>query len=180
MDIEHLKYPLGRFKAVQFNQDLKNDSIKSISTFPSLIRDVVRNLDESQLDTEYRPGGWTVRQVVHHCADSHMNAFIRFKLALTESQPTIKGYNEAEWAKMSDYLMPIVPSLELIKLIHNRWINVLENMDDNDFDRTYYHSEYKSTSALKEVLQLYAWHSNHHLAHIVNLIKREGWDHSTI
>lgn len=176
IDIEFLKYPIGRFKIPELVS--KNDILEAIAiikAFPAHIFTAVGPLSVPQLDTPYRPGGWTVRQLIHHCADSHMNAFIRFKLALTEVNPTIKPYEEALWANLADAAMPIESSLAIIKAIHLKWGLILDSMKSEDFKKTYFHPEKKRCQELEEITLLYAWHSQHHLAHIQHLILRENW-----
>jgi hypothetical protein len=175
MNIEELKYPIGKFRPVAFTPLVQENVIATIKAFPEKLDVATKNLNDTQLNITYRPDGWSIRQVIHHCADSHMNAFIRFKLALTENNPTIKPYNEAEWAKMNDYNLTIHPSIQLLYSLHSRWIAVLGSMTPEEYNRSYFHPENKSTSTLSNVLQLYSWHSEHHLAHITNLVKREGW-----
>ncbi|TNF40156.1 MAG: putative metal-dependent hydrolase [Cytophagales bacterium] len=176
IDIEFLKYPVGKFQIPEIisSQDLE-EAKSVIRSFPSNLFTAVSPLSGAQLDTPYRPGGWTVRQVVHHCADSHMNAFIRFKLALTESQPTVKPYDEGAWANLADYSLPVEGSLQLIRIIHSKWIVLLDSMEESDFQKTYFHPESKKIQKLEEVTLMYAWHSSHHLAHIQHLSIRENW-----
>jgi hypothetical protein len=172
-DIEFLKYPIGKF---QLTESLDSSSVKYaidvIRNFPQLIFSVVSPLSIQELDTPYRPGGWTVRQLIHHCADSHINAYIRFKLALTEENPVIKPYDEAAWANLQDAKLPIESSLQIIKAVHLKWTVLLESMKPEDFERTYYHPEKKKSQNLAEVTQLYSWHSQHHFAHVQHLILR--------
>lgn len=176
IDIEFLKYPIGKFqKPAAISYDLIQDAIALIKSFPAHIFTAVSPLSVVQLDTPYRPGGWTVRQLVHHCADSHMNAFIRFKLALTEENPTIKPYDEAAWAKLADADLPIESSLNIIKAMHLKWGVVLDSMKDGDFKKKYFHPEKKQSQELAEIVLLYAWHSQHHLSHVQHLILREKW-----
>ncbi|GAA0877419.1 bacillithiol transferase BstA [Algoriphagus jejuensis] len=176
IDIEFLKYPIGRFqKPETITLDLIQDAIATIKSFPANIFTAVNLLTIAQLDTPYRPGGWTIRQLVHHCADSHMNAFIRFKLALTEENPTIKPYEEALWAMLADYELPIEPSLTIIKAMHLKWGLVLDTMRTEDFSKTYFHPEKKYSQELAEITLMYAWHSQHHLAHVQHLVLREKW-----
>lgn len=173
IDIEFLKYPIGKFKLPESIDSASiRDAIETLKCFPSLIFTAVSPLSPEQLDTPYRPGGWTVRQLIHHCADSHMNAFVRFKLALTEKNPTIKAYDEAAWAEMSDYELSVETALGLIKGIHAKWTSILENMEDADFSRTYFHPEKQRSQPLSEVTLMYAWHSEHHLAHVQHLVLR--------
>ncbi|NVK50094.1 MAG: putative metal-dependent hydrolase [Cyclobacteriaceae bacterium] len=172
-DIEFLKYPIGRFSMPE-NPDIQKAKTQ-IKKLPKNIESAVFNLSEEQLDTPYRPGGWTIRQLIHHLADSHMNAFIRFKLALTEENPTIKPYDEAAWARLSDSKLEIAPSLAILVSLHQKWFVLMENMSDQDFSRTYFHPESGQKQSLFEVTHLYAWHGQHHLAHIQHLALRENW-----
>lgn len=175
-DIEFLKYPIGKFALPNPpTEDTLREAIETIQTLPNLLEEAVTTLDDSKLDTPYRPGGWTVRQVVHHLADSHMNAFIRFKLALTEDNPTIKPYDEAAWAGLPDSQLSILPSLEIVKCTHFKWSYLLENMTKADFNRTYFHPENKNSPKLADVTHMYSWHGVHHLAHIQHLALRQNW-----
>jgi uncharacterized damage-inducible protein DinB len=150
--------------------------IAAIAETPGLLRGAVRGLSPDQLGTPYRPGGWTVKQVVHHVPDSHLNAYTRFKLALTEDEPTIKPYNEAAWAELPDSRkVPIDVSLDLLDALHLRWVAVLRSMDPADFNRTLRHPEHGKIFTLRQMLGLYAWHGRHHVAHVTSLKKREGW-----
>lgn len=176
IDIEFLKYPIGKFKLPEtLTSESIPEAIATIKAFPAHIFTAVSPLSVAQLDTPYRPGGWTVRQLVNHCADSHMNAFIRFKLALTEENPTIKPYDEAAWAKMPDAELPIESSLVILKAVHFKWGLILDSMNTEDFKKTYFHPEKKRSQNLEEITLLYAWHSQHHLAHIQHLVLRESW-----
>jgi hypothetical protein len=139
------------------------------------MREAVDGLTESQLDTPYRPGGWTVRQVVHHVADSHMNAYMRLKLALTEESPIIKPYDENSWSTLADMRLPIGISLSLLDALHARWTAVYAGMQAEQFARTFYHPEMRETQTLDRQLVVYSWHSRHHVAHITALRQREGW-----
>ena len=132
-------------------------------------------MSEQQLLTPYRDGGWTIAQVVHHLADSHLNSYIRFKLALTEDNPTIKPYDEAAWAMLADSRMPIDSSLQLLESVHARWVTLLRSMKEADFARTYVHPEHGKTFTLWGVLGMYAWHGRHHTAHVTSLRSRMGW-----
>ncbi len=149
--------------------------IEKIAAAPAKFREAVRGLDDSQLDTPYRPEGWTVRQVIHHVADSHMNSYIRFRLALTEAAPAVNGYNEKELAKLHDsQTMPVEPSVQLLDGLHRRWVDMLRSMTGADFERAFRHSEH-GLIRLDSNLALYAWHSQHHAAHITGLRERMGW-----
>jgi uncharacterized damage-inducible protein DinB len=170
-----MKYPIGKF---QFNGEITNsvtkDWINEIEDLPRLLRDAVKDLDNEQLDTPYRSGGWTVRQVIHHLADSHMNAYVRFKLALTEEKPVIKPYDETKWAKLSDYKLPIDISLSLLEALHKRWTNLLRSLSPADMEKTFIHPDSGGVSVSKNI-GIYAWHGQHHLAHITSLCNRKGW-----
>lgn len=169
------RYPIGRFTPSETvtPEDLRY-AILTISEMPEQLREAVRSLDESQLDTPYREGGWTVRQVVHHLADSHMAAFHRLCRALTEDQPTIQGYKEGAFAELPDHKMPIEWSLELLEGVHARWVALLNSMDASQWQRTWNHSE-RGIQRLDGVALLYAWHSHHHVAHITHLRAQRGW-----
>jgi uncharacterized damage-inducible protein DinB len=171
-----LSFPIGRFQRPDSLTDAqRRAAIETIAETPKRFRAAVSGLDDRQLDTPYRPDGWTVRQVVHHVPDSHLNAFVRFKLALTEDHPTIKPYNEAEWAKLEDARStPIETSLSLLDHLHDRWVRVLRAMKPNDFARTLRHPE-NGDMNLDQLLALYAWHGPHHTAHVTNLRTRHGW-----
>jgi hypothetical protein len=173
IDIEYLKYPIGRFNLPkEVTSESIREAISVIKTFPANFFSAVSPLSLTQLDTPYRPGGWTVRQLVHHCADSHMNAFFRFKLALTEENPTIKPYDEAAWANLPDAALPIESSLAILKAVHFKWGIILDAMRPEDFKKTYFHPEKQRSQRLEEVTLLYAWHSQHHLAHVQHLVLR--------
>ncbi|AZB41471.1 putative metal-dependent hydrolase [Bacillus sp. FJAT-42376] len=164
------KYPIGPFQheGVITNEQVEK-WIAQIEELPGLLRQAVGHLTDQQLDTPYRPGGWTVRQVVHHLADSHMNAFIRFKLAMTEERPLIKPYNEGAWARLSDSRLPVEPSLQLIEALHIRLVNVLRSLTHSDRKRVFVHPDSGEVS-LGRNIGLYAWHGRHHLAHIKSAI----------
>ena len=150
--------------------------IDEIEATPRKLRDAVAHLDDSQLDTRYRPGGWTVRQVVHHLADSHMNSYVRFRLAMTEDRPTIRPYNEAAWAELPDARQaPVESSLELLDALHSRWVQLARTFDRSDFARTFIHPEMDAAIRLDEALSSYAWHGRHHCAHITTLRQRQAW-----
>lgn len=167
MDLQKLKFPIGEFSPLEnYTMEQLNTYINDIEILPSQLRAEIEGLNDSVLDTPYRPEGWTVRQVVHHIPDSHMNAFIRFKLTLTEDNSIIRPYYEDRWANLSDAKMPPEVSLSLTETVHARWVNILMNMKQEDFERTYTHPEYKKVFTLKEALHMYSWHGKHHLAHI--------------
>ncbi len=167
MDIEHLKYPIGRFHDPdRIGEEEIQQSITYLEEFPLLLRKKVETLSRQQLDMHYRPGGWKIKEVVHHIADSHMNALIRFKLALTEENPTIKPYMEGLWTSLADYQLPVLSSLQMIELIHSKWSTILKGMNEEAFERTYFHPESNMNISLKRACLEYAWHSKHHLAHI--------------
>lgn len=171
-----LRYPIGKFeKPTTIGAQNLSDWMDTIAVFPAHIAKEVLPLSDEQLDTPYREGGWTVRQVVHHCADSHMNAVMRFKLALTEPNPIVKPYEEALWAQLPDSKIPVAPSLGIIKGLHERWSVLLRALDKDDLKRTYIHPEHGRPIPLDEVVGMYAWHCVHHLAHITTLKKNRGW-----
>lgn len=166
--MQNLQYPIGKFSApTEFSRELIDSYIAIIKSFPEKITAATKNLSAQQLNTPYRPEGWTVMQVVNHCADSHMNSIIRLKLALTEEKPTVKGYNESEWAKLADSInFPIDASLKIIEGVHARWIAILNSMSDADFHKSFIHPFSGKEISLFVNTALYAWHCEHHLAHI--------------
>lgn len=167
------QYPIGKFvRPIAFDQESAVKQIEVIRDFPQALSMAAQSLSQMQLNMSYRPGGWTARQVIHHCADSHMNSFIRFKLALTEDNPTIKPYLEAAWAEMVDYShADIAFSLQILHGVHARWTMLLANMNSADFHKTVFHPQQNATMPLFVLLSLYAWHSEHHLAHIRLILK---------
>ena len=171
-----LRYPIGRFDwSTKPDPALRPEHIALIAGAGKRYRDAVRRLDDAQLDTPYRPEGWTVRQVIHHVPDSHMNCFIRFRLALTEDEPTVKPYDEGKWAELADSrTAPVEVSLQLLENVHTRWVYMMERMSDADFARTFRHPEVGLLS-LDTALAGYAWHVRHHAAHITGLRERMGW-----
>jgi hypothetical protein len=177
MTIEQLKYPIGRFeKPAAITKDIFKKWIADISTFPSRLTAEVNRLTDEQLDTPYRPEGWSIRQVIHHCADSHMNSLMRLKLALTEEEPTIKPYHEAGWAELADSKnMSITSSLKMIEGIHERWVILLNNLTEEELGKIFIHPAQGRKFRLDENTGLYAWHCNHHLAHITETKKRNNW-----
>lgn len=177
MSTDKLKYPIGPFIVPKkISTAMLRSSMDTIEDFPYEIEKVIEGLTDKQLDTVYRPGGWTIRQVIHHLADSHMNAYIRFKLALTENTPIVKPYLQDYWAMLPDgKKLPVEISIQLLKGVHTRWMYMLHLMPLNEFDRSFYHPEKHRTVSIKEALLSYAWHGAHHLAHIIELKKRKGW-----
>lgn len=171
-----LRYPTGRLQLPeQFDAAWRRAAIDVIAQTPARLAAAVAGWDEARLGTPYRPGGWTVRQLVHHVADSHVNAYVRFKLALTESSPTIKAYDEAAWAELEDTRrVPVDVSLTLLASVHARWVALLQSMTEADFQRTLVHPE-NGVRSLDQMLATYAWHGPHHLAHVTRLAEREGW-----
>jgi uncharacterized damage-inducible protein DinB len=161
------RYPIGQFEAPEhISAEDRSRYIEIVASAPGRLREAVSGLSPGQLDTPYRRGGWTIRQVVHHVPDSHMNMYIRFKCALTETDPAIKPYDEAAWARLSDSVeTPIEVSLTMLDCLHRRWVVLMRGMPEQDWKRRYIHPE-SGTMPLDRVLALYAWHSNHHIAHI--------------
>jgi uncharacterized damage-inducible protein DinB len=174
-ELDALRYPIGRFKPPSAHSaETRREHLHTLQSLPERLRAAVSGLSDAQVDTPYRDGGWTVRQLVHHLADSHANSYIRFKLALTEDWPTIKPYDEAAWARLADSRLAIDGSLVFLETLHARWAALIESFTDVDFERGYSHPE-KGRQNLAEALALYAWHSRHHVAHITCLRQREGW-----
>ena len=171
-----LQYPIGKLeRKTQLTEEERKTLIQHIAETPSLLRKAVTGLTDGQLDTEYRPGGWTVRQVVHHVPDSHMNAYIRVKLALTESQPPVKPYNEKLWAELFDVkAAPIESSLKLLESLHDRWVLLLRSLVPGDFARTLMHPE-QGVITIDSIVNIYGWHGRHHVAHITSLRDRMRW-----
>ena len=179
---QHLSYPIGLEEESDVYYDMYGDVLKfkllsDIKMLPAMLEFAIQNLNADQLDTPYRPGGWTVHQLIHHIADSHINAYIRFKLALTENNPVIKPYDQEAWALLSDTKnLPINISLTLLHALHTRWYQLMYDMTEEQWQRTIYHPERKKTLALWELLKSYSWHSLHHTAHITKLRERMNWD----
>jgi uncharacterized damage-inducible protein DinB len=170
------RYPVGKFiYSGPPSEEQRSQLIGAIEQAPQDLRAAVHDLSAQQLDTPYRDGGWTVRQVAHHVPDSHMNAYIRFKLALTEDEPTIKPYEEDRWAKLTDtQATPVEVSLVLLDSLHDRWVRLLRSLTAEDWKRTFRHPE-MGTMPLEKSLGLYAWHGKHHVAHVTELRKKMGW-----
>ncbi len=171
-----LRYPIGKFHFDgPLSEEQKKTLLNEIAGAPANVRAAVRGLSEAQFETPYRPGGWTVRQVVHHVPDSHLNSYVRFKLALTEEEPTIKPYAEDRWAELADTKStPIEVSLTLLDSLHDRWVRLLGSLTPEQWKRTFRHPDLGSMT-LEKTLALYAWHGRHHVAHITALRQREGW-----
>jgi len=172
-----LRYPIGPFKfeGTPTDEEVRR-AIGEISEAPANLRAAVEGLTPQKLDTRYRPGGWTVRQVLHHVPDSHLNSYCRFKLALTEDEPTIKPYHEDRWAELKDsQATPVEVSLALLESLHQRWVTLLKSLEPADFNRTFRHPELGLVT-LAQNAYLYAWHGRHHVAHITSLRERMGWD----
>lgn len=176
MNLEKLKYPIGRYQvADNINKTSIDNWIKEIESLPQRLTDAVKGLKLDQLRTPYRPDGWTVQQVVHHIADSHMNSYIRFKLALTEDNPMIKPYDEKLWAELPDSkLTDVSVSLDLIKALHKRWAILLKQLSKEELDKEFLHPE-SGMKKLNETICHYAWHGMHHLAQITSLKQRMNW-----
>jgi uncharacterized damage-inducible protein DinB len=170
------RYPVGKYEEpAKVTPELRARAIQEIAATPEKLRAAVKGLNDAQLDTPYREGGWTVRQVVHHVADSHMNSYVRFRLALTETEPTIKPYEESAWAKLEDAAYaPIEVSLRLLEPLHERWVRLLRSLKPEDFSRTFRHPEHGART-IDWMLFLYEWHGKHHTAHITELRKQKGW-----
>jgi len=175
-DLDELRFPIGHFKPPATSMaGIRAAHIQTLRLLPERLAAAVNGLSDSQLDTPYREGGWTVRQVVHHVADSHANSYVRFKLALTEDWPTIKAYDEAAWAELADSrTLPVDVSLTMIAALHRRWVSLLESLTDEDFQRGYNHPA-MGRQNLATGLAMYDWHSRHHTAHITSLRARQGW-----
>ena len=175
MTTSDLRYPIGRrIPKTEHTPATRTAALAIIVDTPAKLRAAVKGLSDSQLDTPYRPGGWTVRQLVHHVADSHMNAYIRTRLALTEDNPPVKPYDEAKWAELADKSLPIEPSLNIVDAVHLRWTTLLKAMAPEDFSRTMFHPEHGKIS-IDALMEIYAWHGPHHTAHVTELRKREGF-----
>jgi hypothetical protein len=174
--MEDLSYPIGKYVPQPFSDDLLKERLIAIMFLPKELENTIEDLDEYQIETPYRPDGWTVKQLVHHIADSHMNAFIRFKLGLTEDNPTIKPYLQDAWANLNDSkIVPINVSITLVHALHVRWGALLNGITSVDLERTVFHPEQKKEITLWHMLGVYAWHGKHHVAHIAALIERMKW-----
>lgn len=172
---DDLRYPIGRFDATApITLPMRAQAVSAIAKLSAEMQAAVAGLSDEQLDTPYRPGGWTVRQVVHHVVDSHVNAYIRTKVCLTENEPTIKPYDQDSWALLPDSRLPVIVSLSMLDGVHARWTALWNSMAPEQFGRVFRHPEIGPVT-LDGQLQMYAWHSRHHVAHITALRQREGW-----
>jgi hypothetical protein len=176
-EIEALAYPIGKFEMpLEYDEMQISKWIERIEVSPKWYDTAIENLDEAQLLTPYRPGGWTVMQVIHHVADSHMNAYIRFKWALTEDCPIIKPYHEKQWAELPDVFdVPVNVSVTILHALHRRWVSLMRNMTDEDWKRALVHPEHNRRMELWQLLAMYAWHTRHHFEHIFRLRERMNW-----
>ncbi len=178
IELDNLKYPIGDFEkpiliypeAKDLVLDWKND----IASFPMRLKAAIFNLNEETLNWKYRPQGWTIKQVIHHCSDSHLNALVRFKLTLTEQEPTIKPYLEDKWAELQDMTLPVEVSISILEGIHKKLHIIIESLSESDLEKRFFHPEHQIYFTLFELVANYAWHSNHHLAHIKQAIESEG------
>ena len=174
--MEDLSYPIGRFVPQPYSDKELKERLMAIMFLPKELENAIQNLDEYQIETPYRPDGWTVKQLINHIADSHMNAFIRFKLGLTEENPTIKTYNQDAWVNLNDTkIVPINVSITLVHALHARWAALLNGISSADLERTVFHPEQKKEITLWHMLGLYAWHGTHHVKHITALRERMKW-----
>ena len=174
--MKDLRYPIGNFEFKPFSNEFKNEWLHEMKSMPGNLDLVTKNLSKQQLDTPYREGGWSVLQVVHHLADSHMNAFIVFKLALTEEIPTIKDYSEHDWSFTADVLhTPISVSITLLDALHQRWTDLLSSLTEEQWQKKFYHPTHNVQISLWDFFAIYTWHGKHHIAHITQLGEREGW-----
>lgn len=172
-----LRYPIGKLSLPEVvSEKQMRDWIETLEFFPVRLETLVQNLSDKQLDTPYRENGWTIRQVIHHCADSHHHSYIRFKWALTESNPTIKAYHEGDWAELHDSKSsPIAISILHLKAVHAKLVNLIKGLNEDQLNKTFFHPESKETVVLKKNIGVYAWHGNHHYEHINQLLIRNGW-----
>jgi len=176
-ELQNLKYPIGKFNFPEIaNKEYIDGCISILEYFPEKLETLVNNLSDEQLDTPYRPGGWTIRQTIHHLSDSHHHSYSRFKWALTEDKPIIKAYHEDRWAELIDSKSaPIDMSLQHLKAIHFKLVYLLRRLSNTDLNKCFIHPETQKEVPLKRNIGLYAWHSNHHFAHIENVLKRNNW-----
>lgn len=171
-----LRYPIGPFTAAQsYTSGQTHEQIAAIAVLPHTLTELIGKWGDDRLDTPYRPEGWTVRQLAHHIADSHINAYVRTKLALTEANPTISPYEEAEWAKLPDSALSVAPSLVILSNLHQRWVAVLDSLRETELQRTYFHPGSQQKVTLAEQIAQYAWHGEHHYQHVYQLALRNSW-----
>lgn len=176
MTEEELRYPIGKFVAKEnYTSDELREAIRKIETLPARLEEASRNLSDFQLDTPYRPDGWTLRQVLHHVPDSHSNAYIRFKWALTEDAPLIKAYNEKAWALTPETALSPKMSIDVLKALHIKWVTLMKSLSNEQLKRAYIHPDTGKLNRLDNMIAMYAWHGDHHLGHIESLKKRMGW-----
>jgi hypothetical protein len=174
--MEDLRYPIGKYISQPFSENQLQEWLIDIKFLPQHLENAILNLDESQINAPYRPDGWTVKQLIHHVADSHMNAYIRFKLGLTEDNPTIKPYDEGAWADLPDtHNLPVNISLTLLHALHARWMEVIKGIKVDEWNKTVFHPEHKKEITLWHLLGMYAWHGKHHVAHVTALRERMKW-----
>lgn len=170
------RYPLGKYVPEPYSEAVRRVWLQDIQFLPALLESAIENLDAGQLDTPYREGGWALKQVVHHVADSHLNAYVRFKLGLTEHNPTIKPYDEQKWATLADVdKVPVNISITLLYALHSRWHACLIGLTEEQWHRTIFHPQRERQISLWELLGMYAWHGRHHVAHITQLREQKGW-----
>jgi uncharacterized damage-inducible protein DinB len=174
--MDDARYPIGRFQfQPAVDAAARRESIRHIAETPERLAAAVRGLSEEQLEEPYRPGGWSIRQVAHHVPDSHVNAYVRLKLALTEEAPLIKPYDEQAWARLADVAAtPVDVSITLLRALHQRWVSLLESLDETAWQRTFTHPDHGAVT-IEWLLQMYSWHGRHHVAHITSLRQRKGW-----
>jgi uncharacterized damage-inducible protein DinB len=174
--LENLQYPIGRYKPHEISDEIKENYLQDIANTPLAVREAIAGLSDSQLDTPYRLGGWTIRQVIHHLPDSHMNAYIRCKWAFTEEEPLIKAYFEERWAETAE-AQTAEPELSLLLLeaLHKRWVRFLRSLSNEQMEKAFQHPQSGKTVSIRQMLGLYAWHGKHHVAHITSLRERMKW-----
>jgi uncharacterized damage-inducible protein DinB len=171
-----IRYPIGRYIVPEFSANEKEARLSDILFLPRMLEYAVLNLNDDQLHVPYRDGGWTINEIVHHVADSHMNAYIRFKLGITEDNPVIKPYHQEAWSKTADVTgVPVNVSITLLHALHHRWYELLKSIEGDQWHRTVFHPEQKRELSLWELLAIYAWHGKHHAAHITGLREKMGW-----
>ena len=170
------RYPIGKYNPQPYSENLKQEWLNDIRHLPQSLEISIQNLDEAQLNTPYREGGWKVKQLIHHVADSHINAYCRFKLGLTENNPSIRPYEEQLWAELKDVdIIPINISLTLLHALHSRWYATIKDLDETEWNRTVIHPERGKTLTLWHLLGMYSWHGKHHVAHVTSLRENKGW-----